>query len=181
MEKLNEVNNSEVFKEDINEFRKQIIYADKNDIQINIFCSFAYLTPNYTILFTLEELRRKTKSGNYKIFIVFWDMNALANPYFKKEISNKRVKNPENYIEEKIKELKYLAISVGFKEEEIMIYKSSDLWQRLISYKEENLFQNFYSILSEVNIDSFIETKEVSNTLQIPLDIFFCNYLHLSS
>lgn len=179
METINKINNSDVFKEDINEFRKQISHLDKNGDMINVFCSFAYLTPNYTVLFTLEELRRRTKSGNYKIFIVFWDMNTLANPYFKKEISNRKVKSPENYIENKIKELRCLAISIGFKEEEIIIYKSSDLWRRLISFREENLFQNFYSILSEINLDYFIETKKVSNTFQIPLDIFFCNYLHL--
>ena len=45
------------------------MYAEKNDIKINVFCSFAYLTPNYTILFTLEELRRKTDKGNYKVLV----------------------------------------------------------------------------------------------------------------
>jgi hypothetical protein len=180
MKILNKESNSEIYKEDFKDFTKFTTNLNgKKNFEINIFCSFAYLTPNYTILFTLEELRRKTKEGKYKIFIVFWDMNSLANPYFKKDIQNKKIKNPEEYINEKIKELKNLIISIGFKEDEFIIYKSSEVWRRLIYYPEENLFQNFYSILSNMNIEDFKELKKASNTFQVPLDIFFCNYLPL--
>ena len=177
MENLNKIQNSDIYEEDMKEYGQHIIPLIREGLEINVFCSFAYLTPNYSVLFALDELKRRLDQINYKLFVVFWDMNSLANPYFKKNISNRRIKNSEEYINEKMKELKDVIISRGFPQDRLILYKSSDLWRRLVSFKGEDLFQNFYSILSSINIKEFIGTNKVSNTFQIPLDIFFCNYL----
>src|SRR3989338_1173744 len=136
-----------VYPSDEREFAQRIAPELKDGKKLNIFCSFTYITPNYSILFTLEELKKFVDTGNYKAFILIWDMNTLANPYFRKLQSLGKVKDADSFINEKIEELRTIARSMGFERENLHIYKSSDLWKRFISYKEEDVFQQFYSIL----------------------------------
>lgn len=167
-----------VHSDDSKDFELKIQPEIEQGKQLNVFCSFTYITPNYSILFTLEELKEFVKSGNYKVFIVMWDMNALANPYFKRLQAIKKIPNSEAFINEKLQELRDLAHSLGFNQENLQIYKSSDLWKRLISYKEENLFQQFYSVIAQLKIKNYYVSDKISHLIQIPMDIFFCNYFH---
>lgn len=171
--------NFEVYKTDTKDFDLKIKPELSEGKQLNLFCSFTYITPNYAVLFTLEELKKFVDSGNYKVFLVLWDMNALSNAYFKRLKSLKKVPNPEEFIEQKIKEVRTLAYSIGFNKDNFNIYKSSELWKRLISYKEENLFQQFYSILAQIQVSRYdIERDKISHLIQIPMDMFFCNNFH---
>lgn len=171
--------NFEVYKTDIKEFDLKIKSELEEGKQLNLFSSFTYITPNYAVLFTLEELKKFVDTGNYKVFLVLWDMNTLSNAYFKRLKSLKKVPNAEEFIEQKIKEVRTLAHSVGFNKENLFIYKSSELWKRLISYKDENLFQQFYSILAQIQIDRYnMERDKISHLFQIPMDMFFCNNFH---
>ena len=173
-----ETNNIEVYKTDKNAFDLEIKPDFKDKKQLNIFCSFTYITPNYSVLFTLNELKKFVEQGDFKIFLVIWDMNTLANPYFKKMCSSRKINNPDFFIDQKIAELKDIAGSIGFDKEKLSIYKSSDLWKRFISYNEENIFQEFYSVLAQMHIKDFVANNKVSHLIQVPMDIFFCNYLH---
>tara|TARA_Y100000034_G_scaffold136858_1_gene216435 strand:+ start:2158 stop:3399 length:1242 start_codon:yes stop_codon:yes gene_type:complete len=146
--------------------------------KLSIFCSFTFITPNYAILFTLDELRKFTDSGNHKIFLVIGDMNIRANDYFKKMSSSKKMEDSDSFLNDKVKELEILARSMGFKKEDLHIYRASDMWRRLIRYKDEDLFQNFYSVLAQMNVSEFSSIKRVSHLFQMPMDIFFCNYFH---
>jgi hypothetical protein len=173
-----ESTNSIVHKEDQKDFDLEIKPDWKNGKQLNIFCSFTYITPNYSILFTLNELKKFVIQGNYRVFLVIWDMNTLANPYFKRMITSRKVMNPDSFIDQRVTELRDLAESIGFDKEKISIYKSSDLWKRMIAYNEENIFQQFYTVLAKMNIGDFVDNKKVSHLFQVPMDIFFCNYFH---
>lgn len=168
--------NSEYHKIDEKEFNSEIKSNIDNGRPINLFCSFTYITPNYSILFTLNELKNFTKDGNYKVFLVVWDMNTLANPYFRRMCASRKISDPDYFIDNKVKELREIAQSIGFEKEKLAIYKSSELWKRLISYKEQNLFQDFYSIMAQMKIKDYVENNKVSHLIQIPMDIFFCNY-----
>jgi len=170
--------NSNPHKLDEQEFKLEIQPNLNKGKQLNIFCSFTYITPNYSILFTLNELKNFISSGDYNVFLTIWDMNTLANPYFKRMCSSRKIGSPEGFIQEKLSELKDLAIAVGFDKEKLSIYKSSDLWKRLISYNEEDIFQDFYSILAQMKPKNFISQEKSSHLFQIPLDMFFCNYFH---
>lgn len=171
--------NFEVYKTDIKEFEIKIKPEIEEGNQLNLFCSFTYITPNYSVLFTLEELKKFVNTGNFKVFLVLWDMNTLSNSYFRRLKSLKKVPNADEYIDQKIKEVKTLAYSIGFNEDNFQIYKSSELWKRLISFKDENLFQHFYSILAQIQIGRYeIERDKISHLIQIPMDMFFCNYFH---
>ena len=168
-----------VYPTDKKDFETKIKPELDDKKQLNVFCSFTYITPNYSILFTLEELKKFADSGNYKVFLVMWDMNTISNAYFKRLRSLGKAPESDAFIDNKIKELKTLAQSIGFDKDRLFIYKSSDLWKRLISYKDENLFQQFYSILAQMQIGRYdIERDKISHLIQIPMDMFFCNYFH---
>jgi len=167
--------NMQIYHDDIGDFNKLITSENR---EINLFCSFTYITPNYSILFTLNELKKFVENKNYKIFIVIWDMNTFANPYFKRLCSSRKISNPTSYIDNKIKELKGIMLSMGFNSNQTAIYKSSDIWKRMISYKDEDLFYQFYDVLSQMNIDESLYEQRISHLFQIPIDLFFCNYFH---
>lgn len=173
-----ESKNTQVYKTDEDAFKLWIEPDLKSGKQLNIFCSFTYITPNYAVLFTLNELKKFVGQGNFKIFLVIWDMNTLSNSYFKKMCSARKISNPDFFIDQKISELRDIADSIGFEKENLFIYKSSDLWKRLISYAEENIFQEFYSILAQMKVQDFVANNKVSHLVQIPMDLFFCNYFH---
>jgi len=173
-----ESKNTQVYKTDEDAFKLWIEPDLKNGKQLNIFCSFTYITPNYAVLFTLNELKKFVGQGNFKIFLVIWDMNTLSNSYFKKMCSARKISNPDFFIDQKISELRDIADSIGFEKENLFIYKSSDLWKRLISYADENIFQQFYSILAQMKVQDFVSNNKVSHLVQIPMDLFFCNYFH---
>ena len=71
-----------IYPMDKEDFNRRIEACIKDNNQPIILCSFTYITPNYSILFTLEELKRFTLNHPYKVIILLWDMNILANPYF---------------------------------------------------------------------------------------------------
>jgi len=160
-----------IHKQDEKDFNLEIKPEWKDGKQMNIFCSFTYITPNYSVLFTLNELKKFVDQGNHKIFLVIWDMNTLSNPYFKRMCSSRKISNPDFFIDQKIAELKDLVESLGFDREKFAIYKSSELWKRFISYSEENLFQEFYSVLAQMQIKDFVanarqtynKTKDILN------------------
>lgn len=168
-----------VYPEDKNDFDLKIVPEIEEGKRLNVFCSFTYITPNYSVLFTLEELKKFTQSGRYRVLLVIWDMNTLANAYFLKLRSLKKISDAESFINQKVEELRKLAYSLGFDKENLLIYKSSDLWKRLISYKEDDLFQQFYSVLAQMKVKSYtITSDKISHLVQVPMDIFFCNYFH---
>jgi len=167
--------NSYIFEDDKRSYEQEIEQSKSKDYPVQILCSFAYLTPNYSVLFTLNELKRITDKGNFRVFIVFWDMNTLVHPYFKKSLSNGKISDPNKYIQDKMIELEKITESIGFDMKKVLVYKSSELWRRLITYKDENLFQDFYSVLSEIKVQEYMTEMKISNLLQIPMDIFFAN------
>jgi predicted transcriptional regulator len=59
-----------------------------------------------------------------------------------------------------------------------MIYKSSELWKRLISFKGEDVFQDFYYTIAQMEIKDSVNNTKVSHLLRIPMDIFFCKHFH---
>jgi predicted transcriptional regulator len=167
------------YSEDKEDFELKIEPEIEEGKQLNIFCSFTYITPNYSILFTLEELKKFTQNGKYRVLLVLWDMNTLSNAYFRRLRALKKITNAEVFINQKVEELRTIAYSLGFDKENLLIYKSSDLWKRLISYKEDDLFQQFYSVLAQMKIKEYhIPSDKISHLIQIPMDVFFCNYLH---
>lgn len=170
--------NTVIHKLDQKDFDLEIKPEWNNGKQLNIFCSFTYITPNYSVLFTLNELKKFVDQGNHKVFLVIWDMNTLANPYFKRMCSSSRITDPNLFINQKITELKDLIESLGFDREKISIYKSSELWKRFISYTDQNLFQEFYAVLAQMKIKDYVANDKVSHLAQIPMDLFFCNYFH---
>ena len=48
--------NFEVYHTDLKDFEVKIKPEIAEGKQLNVFCSFTYITPNYSILFTLEEI-----------------------------------------------------------------------------------------------------------------------------
>ena len=158
----------------LSEDKENLVFGSEN----RVFCSFTYITSNYSVLFTLNELKDFIKGKNAKVFIVLWDMNTLSNPYFKRLCASRKIKNPKSFINQKVSELRKIMISMGFDKEKIFIYKSSDLWRRFVTYTSEDIFQEFYSILAQLKIKDFVNNIKCSHLIQIPMDIFFCNYFH---
>ena len=166
---------SEIFKEDKEYYKKTLEHDIKSGRPINLFYSFTHITPTYTLLFVLNELKRLADTGNFKIFIVVWDTNALENPYMKDMIASKRIKDPKAFLEEKNKELKSIIKAVGFKEGEVEVYKSSELWRNVINHREEDLFQMFYSTMASMKTDEFPNHK-MSHIAQSTIDLILCRF-----
>jgi len=161
-------------EKDKKQFEQKIKPFIKNGESAYIYCSFTYITPNYSVLLFLQELYEFTKKNNLKVILVIWDMSVLANNYYrqmKKKVSD------EKFIEQKIDELYNISYSLGFKEETISIYKSSDLWKRFISY-EEDIYQGFYSTLVQLKVEEYALAYKAAYFIQMPLNLFFCNYFH---
>jgi hypothetical protein len=173
---LNKKQNSFIWKKDKQEYVKQVLPFFNENEEIRIIASFTYITPNHALLFSLEELKRIAKN-NSKIYFIFWDLNILANPYTEKNLSLGRIDKKENYIDGKINELIKIAVSIGFKEGQLKIYRSSEIWKRMITYHERDLFQEFYSLISKLKIVDFKNLKKVSNSIKFPLDLFFSIHL----
>lgn len=146
---------------------------------VKLFCSFTYITPNYINLFILNELSKLAKEG-YELFIVIWDMNSITNNYFKRQISPSiGHENPSQFMDKKIKEIENLLYSLDVDPKKIHIYKSSDLWKRMISIKNPNLFLKLYQILTSMNISEFTFKHKISHFIQMPADLFFANYFNI--
>ncbi len=165
-----------ILPEDEADFKQKIAFL-KKDSKINVLCSFTYITPNYDVIATLSELYNFTKNMNSKVYLVMWDMNTLANPYFKKYCAN-IVKDQDLFIEEKMQEVRGIAKAIGFDEHNLLIFKSSDFWRRLVSFKEENLFQQFFSVLARLHVADFNDFRKCSHIFQISLDVFLSNYFN---
>ncbi len=140
-----------------------------------VYCSFTYITPNYSILLFLQELQKFAAKHDLKVIMVLWDMNVLANEYYrrmKKEVSDKE------FIDKKIDELYKITLSLGFQEGSVSIYRSSDLWKRFISYKDEDIYQGFYSTLAQLRVEDYALSYKVVYYIQMPINLFFCNNFH---
>jgi hypothetical protein len=167
----------EVYQEDKNDFERNIYPKLSKKEGMTIFCSFTHITPTYVLLFTLSELNKIAEKTNSKVIILMWDMNTLVNPYYKQMLKSRKVTDAKEFINDKFLELENIINSLGFKKDLTFLYKSSDLWKRLISYKDEDIFQNFYSVMSQMKADDFMGHK-CSHIIQDTIDIFFCNYFH---
>ena len=167
---------TKIFDEDLEDFKQKVSVLKKGS-KINVLCSFTYVTPNYDVIAMLEELYKFLKDLDCRLYLLMWDMNALANPYFKKYCAN-IVKDKDEFIENNLHEIKGIARSVGFKEDEFFLYKASDLWKRLVLYKEDNLFQEFFSILARLPVGDFSEFRKCSHIFQISIDLFFSTYFN---
>ncbi len=167
---------TQIIERDKKTFENRLKYLKDKSV-MNIFCSFTYITPNYDVIATLKELYNFAQNKKFKVFLIMWDMNTLANPYFKKYCLNS-TKDWDSYIDEKMIEVKNMTYSLGFDESNLTIYKSSDLWKRLVSYSEENLFQQYFSILARLPVKNFTQFRKSSHIFQMALDLFFSNYFH---
>ncbi len=174
---FNENRNSNIWKHDEKNFSEEIKYFINKNEKIYILASFTYITPNYSLLFSLEELKRIIED-NFQVYFIFWDLSIFANPYMEKNLSLGRIDKKEEYVSNKITEFKKIAISVGFNEEQIRVYRSSELWRRMVSYKEKDLFQEFFSLISKLKIKNFSELKKISNPVKFSLDLFFSIHLN---
>jgi len=169
--------NSEIHALDEKQFKLVVEPNLRQGKEINIFFSLTHMNPTYLLLFRLKELKNLTDLGNFRVFVTMWDMNAQANPYFKRLSTTGRIKDTSSFIDEKLLELKNIMLSLGFEREKLHLYKSSDLWKRLIAYKEEDLFQEFYHVLANMQTKTFPDRK-ISHVVQNSLDLFFCNYMN---
>ncbi len=59
-----------IIEEDQKGYKQKIQPLINEGKQINLFCSFTYITPNYTILFALHDIKKLIKDNNFKIFLV---------------------------------------------------------------------------------------------------------------
>ncbi|MFH0808704.1 MAG: ArsR family transcriptional regulator [archaeon] len=155
-------------KEDIASFK------NKN---IDIYVSVTHITPTYTLFFYLNEIKKLQKKYSAKIYFVMWDTNALVNPFFKKLLLTNKVKNKKDFIEEKEKELRKILEILDFDMENLHMYRSSDLWKKLVNYADEDLFQEFYSVVCRLQYNR-IDSPKVSHFILSPMDIYFCNNLY---
>jgi len=166
-----------VYPADKKDFKDSIYSKISKKEEMTIFCSFTHITPTYALLFTLKELKKISEETNSKVIILMWDMNTLVNPFYKKMVKSRKIIDSKEFINEKYLELENIISSLGFDKDSTFLYKSSELWKRLISYKEEDIFQNFYSVMAQMKADDFLGHK-CSHLIQDTIDIFFCNYFH---
>jgi len=175
MPNLSIVTSTKILNEDKEYFDQKINFLKKGK-PLNVFFSFTYITPNYDVITSLKELKDFLKDFDFRLYLVLWDMNAIANPYFKKYLSHK-IKDTDSFILEKIVELRGILKAVGFKDDDFEIIKSSEMWRKLILYKDENIFQNYYSILARLPVKEYANFHKSSHLFQITLDMFFVSNL----
>ncbi len=149
--------------------------AKKDDI--TIYASVTHITPTYTLFFYLNEVKKLQKKYNAKIYFVMWDTNALVNPFFKKLFLANKIKSKNDFIHEKEKELKKILEILDFDMGNLHMYRSSDLWKKLVNYEDEDLFQEFYSIVCRLQYNR-VDNPKVSHFILSPMDIYFCNNLY---
>jgi DNA-binding transcriptional ArsR family regulator len=169
------MNNYSITEVDLKRLEKSILAPSNKENSMYLYTAFTYLTPNYSILLYMQELLKVSKKYHLKVILVLWDMSVLSHKYYRqmdKKISQKQ------YIDNLIKEIYSIAYSIGFDEGEISVYKSSDLWRRFVSFREENIFQDFYSTLSQLIVQDYALKYKAAYFIQMPMDLFFCHYFH---
>ena len=151
----------------------------KSKEKVRLFCSFTYITPNYINLFIINELAKLAKEG-YELFIVIWDMNSITNKYFKRQVVHALgAESPSAFMDKKVQEVEQIFSSLGVESAKLHIYKSSDVWKRMVNIQSHDLFLKLYSVLASMKIGEFSVQHKLSYIIQIPTDIFFANNFNL--
>ena len=124
----------------------------KSKEKVRLFCSFTYITPNYINLFIINELAKLAKEG-YELFIVIWDMNSITNKYFKRRVVHALgAESPSAFMDKKVQEVEQIFSSLGVESAKLHIYKSSDVWKRMVNIQSHDLFLKLYSVLASMKI-----------------------------
>lgn len=169
------MNNYFISDLDLKRLEENILASANKTKPLYLYTAFTYLTPNYSILLYLQELQKVSKKYNLKVILVLWDMSVLSHKYYRqmdKKISQKQ------FVDNLIGEIYSIAYSMGFQKADISVYKSSDLWRRFVSFSEEDIFQSFYSTLSQLIVQDYALKYKAAYFIQMPMDLFFCNYFH---
>lgn len=166
--------NYTVYEKDITSYESIIVPKLSAGKRPNLLCSFTYITPNYTVIHTIKELAKLEKEG-YMVHLILWDINSLTHRYSR----NQNNLNSYDFTNEKIREIKSIARSFGMKEEFFKIYKSSELWKRLILISKPPLFQEMYEIMTDIKTKDLEINEKISHLMQMPADMFVANYFHV--
>lgn len=151
----------------------------KSKEKVRLFCSFTYITPNYINLFIINELAKLAKEG-YELFIVIWDMNSITNKYFKRQVVHALgAESPSAFMDKKLQEVERIFSSLDVDPAQLHIYKSSEVWRRMVNVQSHDLFLKLYHILTSLKVVDFALPHKVSHLIQMPADIFFANFFHL--
>lgn len=151
----------------------------KSKEKVRLFCSFTYITPNYINLFIINELAKLAKEG-YELFVIVWDMNSITNKYFKRQVVHALgTESPAAFMDKKVQEIERIFSSLGVGPAQLHLYKSSDVWKRMVNVQNHDLFLKLYHILTSLKIGEFASPHKVSHLIQMPADMFFANFFHL--
>ncbi|MBR9703166.1 hypothetical protein GOV10_03960 [Candidatus Woesearchaeota archaeon] len=142
---------------------------------LELFCSMTYITPNYAVCYILKRLAILAKKG-FTINLVLWDVNVLTHLYSRR-FGRERKKG--SFIEEKISEIKRITRHFGLPPEKLRIFRSSEIWKRLILLEDPPLFVEAYEILTDLRVDELHNPAKVSHLIQMPIDVFVMNFFHL--
>ncbi len=164
-----------IHPKDLKKLEQKLKTTSKSKKISYIYTSFTYITPNYSVILFLEELQKFAKKHDLKVILVIWDMNVLADTYYRKM---KRDMSDKAFIDQKIDEIYTIAYSIGFDQGDISIHKSSDLWKRFIVYKESEIYQEFYSTLMQIKVEEYAYGYKAAYMIQLPMNLFFCKYFH---
>ncbi|MBD3354795.1 hypothetical protein GF361_02310 [Candidatus Woesearchaeota archaeon] len=149
---------------------------------INVFCSFTFITPNYRAVNIINTLAKMSKIlPNVHIHLILSDNNILTQDYLKSLGIIKSNFDTEMFINSKVDELKNLLVSFGANPSNIHIYRFSEIWSRLLKEKSKNLFLEYYSSISKIKLNNINleKLRTVARVFQFSLDMYVSTIFHL--
>lgn len=174
---FNELN---VCEEDKKSFSTKVLPGLERNEPKTAFFSLTYLTPNYYTIYKLAKLNDFPENVNFVIAV--WDINALTHAHMKITgvYGDEHARN--RFMDEKIDELAKIICSQGISEKRFKIFKSSELWKRLISLDNAKHFINYMGIVGQVDTDirnkKILHKKRITHALQSVSDLFFINLIN---
>lgn len=141
-----------------------------------VLFSFKHFSPNYFSLVPLHIMAEFAKGG-CKIVLMIRDVSV----YEERERLVKGQSDKE-FIDHMVDDIYNIVLSFGAPKENVLVYKFSDLWKRLVAVKEPSLFFEYYKMTGEINVEEFLTPETLGffanarHVMQNPADIFIANF-----
>lgn len=161
-------------KQHLNDF---IIPKLNRKEKVNLLFSLTYAAPSYYSIFKLSKLSLLPE--NFTINILVWDSNATTHMNLKTR-GLLGEENASKYMEKRLLEMGRLVVSFGIGAERIRIFKSTEVWHRIMKLKDEKLISDFMHITGLVDQDRFnrkiLKDVKFSRIIQAVTELFFVKY-----
>ena len=166
----------EINQSDIDLWKKIINPESKTKKKITLLFSFTHVTFNYWLLYRIKSISSFINSieKDVNVIFIFLDVNMMK---WKTALNESmQFETEQSYINFKVNEFKKLAISLGIPEQNLIVKKASEVWERMTMSHNQKIFLKIYDILASIETNEINPSKRISEIFQMTSDLFISNF-----